>query len=91
VTLGDRAQELARFVDDKLVARRRSRSMERVELPVSQYSACRARRFLLGNEPEAEQWNTGSLADIGRLAKQARTDVRPSPAHRQEGGDLDGR
>ena len=58
---------------------------------VSQYATCRARRFLLGGEPEAEQGNTGSLTDIGSLAKQARTEVRSGPAYREKGGDLDGR
>ena len=91
MTLGDRAQELARFVNDDLVACRRSGSMERVELSVTQYSACCACRFLFGDEPEAEQWNTGSLTDIDSLAEHARTDVRPIPAYRKEGGDLEGR
>src|SRR5690348_1838145 len=63
--------------------------MERGELRLSQYAPCSIRRFLIADEPEAEQRNTRSFTDIGRLAEQARTELRSAIAYRKEGGDLD--
>jgi hypothetical protein len=80
--LGHLAQQRLRFVDDDFVSRRCPGGIRPVEVFVPELTPREIGRFLVMGNPEAEQRNTGSLADVGGLAKEASADIGPGRALR---------